>query len=87
MNPERQMHSRREEKRVVLSGKKARQGETNQYTLWALTISAVLAAVIGFVLLTTTEDYTADQPNPLADAPDTNAPPLVPKNTTGGKQG
>ncbi len=87
MSPERQPHSQREEERIVLSGKKARQGETNRYTLWALTISAILAVVLGFALLTTTEDYTAEQPNPLADAPGSNVPPLVPHDTADGGRG
>lgn len=60
------------------TGVRAKQGDRRTITFWILVISTVLAAIVGWFLIAGTEQYTADQPDPVEEAPSPQSPPLVP---------
>ena len=62
----------------VTTAPRAKQGDRRSSTLWILFMAVILAGIVGMVLLSTTEDYTADQPNPAANAPASNSTPTTP---------
>jgi hypothetical protein len=68
--------------RVTVPEKKAKQGGFRRVTLWIMIVSLILASIVGYVLLSTTEEYTADNPAPVESAPDNPTPPLVPGEST-----
>ncbi len=64
--------------RVTVPEKQAKQGGFRRMTLWILIASLILATIVGYVLLSTTEEYTADTPAPVESAPENPTPPIVP---------
>jgi hypothetical protein len=67
-----------DKERVTLPEKEAKQGGFRRVTLWIMIASLILATIVGYVLLSTTEDYTADNHAPLESAPENPTPPVVP---------
>lgn len=59
----------------VVTEPRAKQGDRRTSTFWILFMAVMLTAIVGVVLLSTTEDYTADRPNPAAEAPAPNTQP------------
>jgi hypothetical protein len=53
----------------VVSEPRAKQGDRRTSTFWILFMAVILAGIVGVILLSTTEDYTADKPTPAAEAP------------------
>lgn len=62
----------------VKTGVRAKQGDRRTLTVWILVISTILAAIVGWILIAGTEQYTADQPDLIEEAPNPQAPPQVP---------
>ena len=63
---------------TVTTGPRAKQGDRRTSTFWILFMAVILAAIVGVVLLSTTEEYTADRPKPAAEAPAPSATPASP---------
>jgi hypothetical protein len=62
----------------VKTGVRAKQGDRRTVTLWILVVSVILAAIVGWILIAGTEEYTADQPDPVEEGSNPQSPPLVP---------
>jgi hypothetical protein len=62
----------------VKTGVRAKQGDRRTVTFWILVVSLILAAIVGWILIAGTEEYTADRPDPVEEAPNPQSPPLVP---------
>jgi hypothetical protein len=71
-----------DKERVTVPEKQAKQGGYRRVTLWIMVVSLILASIVGYVLLSTTEDYTADNAAPIESAPDNPTPPVVPGEST-----
>jgi hypothetical protein len=61
-----------------LNAPRAKQGDRRSSTFWILFMAVILAAIVGVVLLSTTEEYTADRPEAAQEAPAQNATPTNP---------
>lgn len=68
----------------VVNEPRAKQGDRRTSTFWILFMAVILAGIVGVVLLSTTEEYTADRPEPAAEAP---APNTAPGTSGAGQQG
>ncbi|MGF1620252.1 MAG: hypothetical protein ACFCUR_06535 [Rhodomicrobiaceae bacterium] len=71
-----------DKEQVTVPEKRAKQGGFRRVTLWIMIVSLILATIVGYGLLSTTEEYTADEPAPLESAPENQAPPIVPGEST-----
>jgi hypothetical protein len=62
----------------VKSGVRAKQRDHSTHTLWILIAGIVFAVIVGWILLASTDLFTADQPVAIEEAPNPQSPPQVP---------